>query len=118
MNRRSRPLSGFWNAHRACRGRRNTRHYEPAKPLAVFSDSYVTHGGTIEELWKKISDVNARRERRRGAAICSIGMSAYVIIRDIEAEAYAKFERITTIDTGSPGYVSLETFSKHSNLDV
>lgn len=86
--------------------------------IAAFSDSYVTHGGTVEELREKVADVNARRERLQGAAFDSIGMSAYVIIRDTEAEARAELERITTIDPGSPGYASFAEFTKHSSLDV
>src|SRR5699024_2096859 len=85
---------------------------------AAFADSYVTHGGTVEELRTKVADVTARRERLQGAGFDSIGMSAYVIIRDTEAEARAELERITTITPGSPGYASFEEFTKHSNLDV
>lgn len=86
--------------------------------IAGFADSYVTHGGTVDELTEKAADVNARRARLQGAPFGSIGMSAYVIIRDTEAEARAELERITTIDPHSPGYASFEEFTRHSNLDV
>lgn len=86
--------------------------------IAGFADSYVTHGGTVEELREKAADVNTRRERLQGAPFESIGMSAYVIIRDTEAEARAELERITTIDPNSPGYASFEEFTRHSNLNV
>lgn len=86
--------------------------------IAGFADSYVTHGGTVEELGEKAADVNARRTRLQGAPFGSIGMSAYVIIRDTEAEARAELDRITTIDPSSPGYASFEEFTRHSNLDV
>lgn len=86
--------------------------------IAAFADSYVTHGGTVEELREKVADVNARRARLQGSPFDSIGMSAYVIVRDTEAEARAELERITAIDPTSPGYASFEEFTKHSNLDV
>ena len=86
--------------------------------ISRFADSYVTHGGTVEELREKVADVNARRERAQGAPFESIGMSAYVIIRDTEAEARAELERITTINPDSPGYASFAEFTRHSKLDV
>ena len=72
----------------------------------------------MEELREKVADVNARRARLQGSPFDSIGMSAYVIVRDTEAEARAELERITAIDPTSPGYASFEEFTKHSNLDV
>lgn len=86
--------------------------------IAAFSDSYVTHGGTVDELREKVADVNARRVRAQGAPFDSIGMSAYVIIRATEAEARAELDRITTITPDSPGYASFEEFTRHSNLNV
>jgi FMNH2-dependent dimethyl sulfone monooxygenase len=86
--------------------------------IAGFADSYVTHGGTIEEIREKAADVNARRERLQGRSFDALGMSAYVIIRDTEAEARKELERITTIDPDSPGYASFEEFTTHSNLNV
>ncbi|HIW99323.1 MAG TPA: LLM class flavin-dependent oxidoreductase, partial [Candidatus Nesterenkonia stercoripullorum] len=62
--------------------------------------------------------VNARRVRVHGTAFDTIGMSAYIIVRDTEAEARAELERITTVDPDSPGYASFEDFLQHSNLDV
>ncbi|GAA2013606.1 LLM class flavin-dependent oxidoreductase [Brevibacterium samyangense] len=86
--------------------------------IAGFADSYVTHGGTVEEIREKASDVNARRVRLQGAPFETIGMSAYIIVRDTEAEAQAELERITTVDPNSPGYASFEQFVQHSKLDV
>ncbi|MFF1832542.1 LLM class flavin-dependent oxidoreductase [Paenarthrobacter sp. NPDC058040] len=86
--------------------------------IAAFADSYVTHGGTVEELRAKAADLNARRRRLQGADFEYIGMSAYVIIRDTEAEAQAELDRITTINPDSPGYASFEEFVTHSNLDI
>ena len=62
--------------------------------------------------------MNARRERLQGGTFGSIGMSAYIIIRDTEAEARKELDRITTVDPNSPGYASFEEFTTHSNLDV
>ncbi len=86
--------------------------------IAAFADSYVTHGGTVEEIREKAADVNARRERLQGAPFETIGMSAYVIVRDTEAEARKELERITTVDPNSPGYASFEEFRANSNLDL
>lgn len=86
--------------------------------IAGFADSYVTHGGTVDELREKVTDVNARRRRLQGDDFAEVGMAAYVIIRDTEAEAQRELERITTVDPGSPGYASFEEFRANSNLDV
>lgn len=86
--------------------------------IAGFADAYVMHGGTPEEVAGKVADVNARRRRLQGADFAEIGMAAYVIVRDTEAEAQAELERITTIDPRSPGYASFEEFVTGSKLDV
>jgi FMNH2-dependent dimethyl sulfone monooxygenase len=86
--------------------------------IAAFADSYVTHGGTVEELRVKAADLQSRRRRLQGGDFAQIGMSAYVIVRDTEAEARAELERITTVDPNSPGYASFEEFTRHSNLDL
>lgn len=86
--------------------------------IAGFADSYVTHGGTVEEIREKAADLNARRDRLQGAPFDSIGMSGYVIIRDTQAEARKELERITTVDPDSPGYASFEEFRANSNLDL
>lgn len=86
--------------------------------IAGFADSYALHGGTVEEIREKVVDMNARRERLVGRPIDEFAMSAYVIVRDTEAEAQRELERITTVDPASPGYASFEEFLKHSQLDV
>ncbi|HEY4267475.1 MAG TPA: LLM class flavin-dependent oxidoreductase [Galbitalea sp.] len=86
--------------------------------IAGFADSYVTHGGTPDELRDKVADLDARRQRLQGAPFAEFGMAAYVIIRDTEAEAQAELERITRVDPSSPGYASFEEFRANSNLDV
>jgi FMNH2-dependent dimethyl sulfone monooxygenase len=86
--------------------------------IAGFADAYVMHGGTPDEVRGKIDDVNARRRRLQGADFAEVGMAAYVIVRDTEAEALAELERITAIDPSSPGYASFEEFVANSHLDV
>ena len=86
--------------------------------ISAFADSYVMHGGTPEEVAEKVADVNARRRRLQGADFEEVGMAAYVIIRDTEAEALAELERITAVDPGSPGYASFAEFQANSSLDV
>lgn len=86
--------------------------------IAGFADSYALHGGTIEEVRGKVDDMNARRERLHGRPFDEFAMSAYVIVRDTEAEAQRELERITTVDPHSPGYASFEEFLRNSQLDV
>lgn len=86
--------------------------------IAGFADSYVIHGGTPDEVAAKVADVNARRRRLQGGDFAEVGMSAYVIVRDTEAEAQAELDRITTVDPSSPGYASFEDFVANSHLDI
>jgi FMNH2-dependent dimethyl sulfone monooxygenase len=86
--------------------------------IAGFADSYVLHGGTVEEAREKVADLNERRQRLVGEPFGEFGMAAYVIVRDTEAEAQRELERITTIDPRSPGYASFEEFRANSRLDV
>ena len=86
--------------------------------IAGFADSYVLHGGTVEEAAEKVTDLNERRLRLVGEPFAEFGMAAYVIVRDTEAEAQRELERITTVDPHSPGYASFEEFQKNSRLDV
>ncbi|AFR46918.1 MULTISPECIES: LLM class flavin-dependent oxidoreductase [unclassified Gordonia (in: high G+C Gram-positive bacteria)] len=86
--------------------------------IATFADSYVLHGGTVDEVRAKIADMNDRSQRIHQRDMAEFGMSAYVIVRDTEAEARAELDRITTIDPRSPGYASFEEFARNSELDV
>ncbi|ALJ18555.1 LLM class flavin-dependent oxidoreductase [Microbacterium sp. No. 7] len=86
--------------------------------IAGFADSYALHGGTLDEVREKVADMNARRVRRHGRPFDEFAMSAYVIVRDTEAEARRELERITTVDPASPGYASFEEFVRNSQLDV
>jgi dimethylsulfone monooxygenase len=86
--------------------------------IAGFADSYVLHGGTLEEVREKVSDLDERRLRLHGRRFREFGMAAYVIVRDTEQEAQKELDRITNVDPASPGYASFEDFVAHSNLDV
>ncbi|MBA4022827.1 MAG: alkanesulfonate monooxygenase [Gordonia sp.] len=86
--------------------------------IATFADSYVLHGGTVEEARVKIADMNLRSQRIHQRDMAEFGMSTYIIVRDTEKEARAELDRITTIDPTSPGYASFEEFVANSELDV
>jgi FMNH2-dependent dimethyl sulfone monooxygenase len=86
--------------------------------IAGFADSYVLHGGTVDEVSEKVQDLDERRLRLHGERFGEFGMAAYVIVRDTEAEAQKELERITDVDPNSPGYASFEEFRAHSKLDV
>jgi dimethylsulfone monooxygenase len=86
--------------------------------IATFADSYVLHGGTVDEVRTKISDMNVRSQRIHQRDMAEFGMSCFVIVRDTEKEARAELDRITTVDPASPGYASFEEFVKNSELDV
>lgn len=84
--------------------------------IARFADAYVMHGGTLEEVRANVADIAERSARADGRGIREIGMPAYVIVRDTEAEAQRELERITTVDPASPGYASFEEFQRNSKL--
>ncbi|MFH8249614.1 LLM class flavin-dependent oxidoreductase [Microbacterium sp. B2969] len=86
--------------------------------IARFSDAYVMHGGTLDEVRANVADLNERSECIHGRPIREFGMPAYVIVRDTEAEARRELERITTVDPSSPGYASFEQFRSNSNLSL
>lgn len=86
--------------------------------ISRFADAYVMHGGTLDEVRANVADINARTERAHGRPMREIGMPAYVIVRDTEAEAQRELERITTVDPSSPGYASFEEFQRNSKLSL
>lgn len=86
--------------------------------IATFADSYVLHGGTVDEVRAKIDDMNSRSQRINGRNLAEFGMSAFIIVRDTQAQAEAELERITTVDPNSPGYASFEEFVRNSELDI
>lgn len=86
--------------------------------IASFADAYVMHGGTVDEVRANVADITDRFERSHGRGPAEIGMPAYVIVRDTEAEAQRELERITEVDENSPGYASFEQFRANSNLSL
>lgn len=86
--------------------------------IAGFTDAYVMHGGTLDEVRANVTDMNARSERLHGRPVAEFGMPAYVIVRDTEAEARRELDRITTVDPDSPGYASFEEFQRNSKLSL
>lgn len=86
--------------------------------ISRFADAYVMHGGTLEEVRRNVADITERSLRISGRPMREIGMPAYLIVRDTEAEAQRELERITTVDPSSPGYASFEEFRQNSRLSL
>lgn len=86
--------------------------------IANFADSYVMHGGSVDEVEANIADVTGRKQRISGGGFADFGMAAYVIVRDTEREAQRELERITQVDPVSPGFASFEEFRANSRLSV
>jgi FMNH2-dependent dimethyl sulfone monooxygenase len=86
--------------------------------IASFADSYVMHGGSVDEVEANIADVTGRKQRLNGGGFADFGMAAYVIVRDTEHEAQRELERITQVDPTSPGFASFEEFRANSRLSV
>jgi dimethylsulfone monooxygenase len=87
--------------------------------IARFADSYVMHGGTVEEIRTKVAEMRRRREELGAAPFQEFGMAAYVIVRDTEAQARAELERITAAPSpDSPSYASYREFVAHSQLET
>ncbi len=86
--------------------------------IAHYADSYLTHGGTVEELAAKIADMRARREATGLTPFRHFGMAAFAIVRDTEEEALAERDRITNVAEGSPGFESYQDFISKSELNV
>jgi FMNH2-dependent dimethyl sulfone monooxygenase len=79
-------------------------------------DSYVMHGGSVEEIATKIQDMKDRREQAGLAEFGSFGMAAYVICRDTEEEALEELARITDVKENS-GYAGYNDFISKSQLE-
>jgi dimethylsulfone monooxygenase len=79
-------------------------------------DAYVMHGGTVEEIGKKVSEMKIRRERTGNVPLSSFGMAAYVICRDTEEEAIAELKKITNVKESS-AYAGFKDFTTKSQLE-
>lgn len=79
-------------------------------------DAYVMHGGTVEEIQKKVDEMKARRSITHNIPLSSFGMAAYVICRDTEEEAQAELKKITTVKESS-AYSGFNDFTNKSQLE-
>ncbi|WP_299515654.1 LLM class flavin-dependent oxidoreductase [uncultured Rummeliibacillus sp.] len=86
--------------------------------IAKTCDSYVMHGGTIEEIESKIKEMNGRRQELGKPDFDTFGMAAYIICRDTEEEVQAELQRITTMNPESKAYAGYKDFVGKSQLNV
>lgn len=84
--------------------------------ISSVMDAYVMHGGTVQEVEKKISDMADRRKQTGNDLFQSFGMAAYVICRDTEKEAIEELARITDVKDVS-GYAGFKDFTSKSQLE-
>lgn len=84
--------------------------------IAKYCDAYVMHGGTLEEIEKKITDMKALREQLNDQPFQSFGMAAYIICRDTEEEALQEADRITVVKETS-AYAGYQDFTTKSQLE-
>ncbi len=91
---------------------------ETAKSLiASQCDAYVMHGDPPDRIAAKVADLRARREKT-GKRPMQYGMAAYAIVRDTEAEAHRELERITNVQSGSPGFHNYQDWIANTQLDT
>jgi dimethylsulfone monooxygenase len=79
-------------------------------------DAYVMHGGTVEEITKKVIEMNLLRASINNQELSSFGMAAYVICRDTEEEALAELSKITDVKESS-AYAGFKDFTSKSQLE-
>lgn len=84
--------------------------------IASVMDAYVMHGGTVEEIDTKITDMKNRRKALNKDNFQSFGMAAYVICRDTEEEVQEELRRITDVKDTS-GYAGFKDFTSKSQLE-
>ncbi|MBP2080064.1 LLM class flavin-dependent oxidoreductase [Oceanobacillus polygoni] len=84
--------------------------------ITSYCDAYVMHGGTVEEVKVKVTDMKDRRKQAGGEALQSFSMAAYVICRDTEEEAQEELKRITTVKDAA-GYAGMKDFTTKSELE-
>ncbi|UFS59145.1 LLM class flavin-dependent oxidoreductase [Subtercola endophyticus] len=85
--------------------------------ISRFADAYVTHGGTVDEIREKIADLGRRRDLHGRPPLETVGMAAFAIVRDTEADARAELARITEVQPG-PSFASFTEFVEKSELDL
>jgi dimethylsulfone monooxygenase len=74
------------------------------------------HGGTVEEIDKKVSEMKVRREHTGKDPLRSFGMAAYVICRETEEEAVEELKKITNVKESS-AYTGFKDFTTKSQLE-
>ncbi len=84
--------------------------------IAESCDAYVMHGGSVDEIAGKISEMKERRRKLNQKPFSSFGMAAFVICRDTEAEAEAELARITDVREAA-GYAGFKDFVTESQLE-
>ncbi|MFT4414786.1 LLM class flavin-dependent oxidoreductase [Fredinandcohnia humi] len=84
--------------------------------IASVMDAYVMHGGTVEEIDKKITDMKNKRRALNKEEFQSFGMAAYVICRETEEEVQEELRRITDVKDTS-GYAGFKDFTSKSQLE-
>jgi dimethylsulfone monooxygenase len=80
--------------------------------IAETCDAYVMKGGTVQETASMVADMQIRREAAGKQPFTEFGMTAYVICRETEDEAYQEWERITGVDYEA--YVTAEELAQKS----
>lgn len=84
--------------------------------ISSACDAYVMHGGTVDEIERKIQDMKRRREQAGKDPFASFGMAAYVVCRPTEEEAMEELARITDVKESS-GYAGFQDFVTKSQLE-
>lgn len=84
--------------------------------ISSYCDAYVIHGGTVEEVARKIEEMKERRRNADHPPFQSFGMAAYVICRDTDEEAEQELARITDVKE-SDAYAGFKDFTSKSQLE-
>ena len=91
---------------------------EAAKTIiATQCDAYVMHGDPAEAIRPKVRDMEERREKAVGRGM-QLGLAAFAIVRDSEAEAKKELERITALPPQPPkGFDNFEQWLSGTQLE-
>lgn len=84
--------------------------------IARQCDGYVMHGDPPAIIHKKIADMQSRRERLNLSPM-KFGVSAFVIVRNSEAEITAELNRITNVKQSAAGYQNYQQWLSGTKLE-
>jgi dimethylsulfone monooxygenase len=84
--------------------------------IVAKCDSYVMHGGTVEEIAVKVQGMKEQRKAAGKEPFGSFGMAAYIVCRDTEEEVQAELARITNVKESS-AYAGYNDFISKSQLE-